>query len=67
MWIERTESYAVEGERYEFRVRRTGERSRDPGEESHYVLVGITDSAFPGTPALGLLRREATTDRASDR
>ena len=53
MWIERTESYAVEGERYEFRVRRTGERSRDPGEESHYVLVGITDSAFTGTPALG--------------
>ena len=53
MWIELKEGYAVEGEDYTFSVKRTGENSRDPGEESHYVLMGIADSAFPGTPALG--------------
>ena len=45
------EAEAVEGERYAFSVTRSIEESRDP--ESHYVLVGITDSAFPGIPALG--------------
>ena len=53
MWIELKEGYAVEGEDYTFSVKRTGENSRDPGEESHYVLMGIADSAVPETPALG--------------
>ena len=44
--------YAVEGEMYEFSVKRKVIRSGDLDEEI-YVLVGITDSAFPGTPALG--------------
>ena len=51
MWIGLPEAEAVEGEAYEFSVKRSIEESRDP--ESHYVLVGITDSAFPGIPALG--------------
>ena len=45
------EAEAVEGEMYAFSVTRSIEESRDA--ESHYVLVGITDSAFPGIPALG--------------
>ena len=44
--------YAVEGEDYTFSVKRKVIRSGDLDEEI-YVLVGITDSAFPGTPALG--------------
>ena len=44
---------AVEGGRYEFRVMRDGANSHHRNDESHYVLVGITDSAFPETPALG--------------
>ncbi len=44
--------YAVEGEMYEFSVKRKVIRSGDLDEET-YVLLGITDSAFPGTPALG--------------
>ena len=51
MSIEVTEAEAVEGEAYAFSVTRSIEESRDA--ESHYVLVGITDSAFPGIPALG--------------
>ena len=51
MWIGLPEAEAVEGEAYEFSVKRSIEESRDA--ESHYVLVGITDSAFPGIPALG--------------
>ena len=43
---------AVEGERYEFSVKRKVIRSGNIDEET-YVLVGITDSAFPGSPALG--------------
>ena len=54
MWIKvDPEAEAVEDETYTFSVKRNGERSRDPDEESHYVLVGITDSAFPEVPALG--------------
>ena len=53
MWIELTEGEAVEGEEYEFSVKRTGEESRHRNDESHYVLVGITDSAFPEVPARG--------------
>ena len=54
MWIEAAgEESAVAGEIYEFHVMRTGERSRDPDEESHYVLMGIADNAVPETPALG--------------
>ena len=45
------EAEAVEGERYTFSVRRSIGESRDP--ESHYVLLGITDSAFPGVSASG--------------
>ena len=45
------EAEAVEGERYEFSVKRSIEESRDA--ESHYVLLGITDSAFPGVSASG--------------
>ena len=52
MWIELTEAEAVEGEDYTFSVKRKVIRSGDLDEEI-YVLVGITDSAFPGTPALG--------------
>ena len=48
-----TTGYAVEGESYGFRVMRDGANSHQRNDESHYVLVGITDSAFPGTPALG--------------
>ena len=48
-----TTGYAVEGESYGFRVMRDGANSHHRNDESHYVLVGITDSAFPGTPALG--------------
>ena len=44
--------YAVEGEDYTFSVKRKVIRSGDLDEEI-YVLMGITDSAFPGTPALG--------------
>ena len=52
MWIDvEPEAEAVEGERFTFSVRRSIGESRDP--ESHYVLLGITDSAFPGTPASG--------------
>ena len=52
MWIEvDPEAEAVEGERYAFSVKRSIEESRDP--ESHYVLLGITDSAFPEVPARG--------------
>ena len=52
MWIDvDPEAEAVEGERFTFSVRRSIGESRDP--ESHYVLLGITDSAFPGTPASG--------------
>ena len=52
MWIEvDPEAEAVEGERYTFSVRRSIGESRDP--ESHYVLLGITDSAFPGVSASG--------------
>ena len=53
MWIELTEAEAVEGEEYKFSVMRTGEESRHRNDESHYVLVGITDSAFPEVPARG--------------
>ena len=45
------EAEAVEGERFTFSVRRSIGESRDP--ESHYVLLGITDSAFPGVSASG--------------
>ena len=48
-----TEAEAVEGVKYGFTVARTGEGSHHPNEESHYVLVGITDSAVPETTALG--------------
>ena len=52
MWIEvDPEAEAVEGERYEFSVKRSIEESRDP--ERHYVLLGITDNAFPEVPARG--------------
>ena len=52
MWIDvEPEAEAVEGERYTFSVRRSIGESRDP--ESHYVLLGITDSAFPGVSASG--------------
>ena len=46
-----SEAEAVEGERFTFSVRRSIGESRDP--ESHYVLLGITDSAFPGVSASG--------------
>ena len=52
MWIDvEPEAEAVEGERFTFSVRRSIGESRDP--ESHYVLLGITDSAFPGVSASG--------------
>ena len=52
MWIDvDPEAEAVEGERFTFSVRRSIGESRDP--ESHYVLLGITDSAFPGVSASG--------------
>ena len=52
MWIDvDPEAEAVEGESYTFSVRRSIGESRDP--ESHYVLLGITDSAFPGVSASG--------------
>ena len=51
IWIELTEDEAFEGVRYEFRVKRDGGFS-EPGEET-YVLMGITDSAFPEIKPLG--------------
>ena len=53
MWIGLPEAEAVEGEAYEFSVKRSIEESRHRNDESHYVLLGITDSAFPEVPARG--------------
>ena len=44
---------AVEGEEYKFSVMRSDDQSTDRNEETHYVLMGITDSAFPDVQPLG--------------
>ena len=46
-----TQSTAIEGGALTFEVRRAAHK--DLGPDEAYVLVGVTDSAFPDIPALG--------------